>query len=1053
MPVRTISPSSGTHIGPGYSNKLTETSVNQHRMQFSSHERQHMTAKTDIAKSNIPCSQFGATSSDKPVWSLNVPPPPQLEKLDLSSVLKHDNESIQKTPYESSPVMSYGYSSDGESDITETGKLSSNNRQKTQLPLTSMTDSPNTDLTNIYIANSLTTQPSTKETGSPDVEVTQVNKANVGSAQPPQSNVSGILNLNISETCKADVSSVQSSQPNSTSTLDIATTTKVTNPSSEEVSHKEMDSRVAASKSAELIRDKLEAREGTSKDHYQNLDKRQKIKLYEKRKRYYNDSRRKYYAEKGDKKHFWYKEYEKRKKEYYHLKLYLYKEKKREQMAKILKKSKNSQDNRVDKATASIVVDSEPCTEPESSKQKESCKSVEDEEIPYSPTGSPIAFDDIDVSKSVVDEPSKITASDIKEQEVNLNYPADKLKETLMQILKAINQESSNVKEVSESHPRNTEVKSKKNESAEANDQLHTSEPTSPCSSPPKISESFLSLKTTESFLSSSSLPLPLKEILLPSSVPSPLLVQVSQPSLSDLQSSHSSSKPLSQDSLTVPFSSTCTPPSPVSAPQSLLGPTTPPLPAPSPQTIPGPTSTPPLPVPPPHSIPDAIATPPLPVPPPWSSNSGKNSSCPNIERKVDLPTSAQLKSFLGGKTHSGIPDVHPLQKSLPKYVALPPLPSSPAPPQSGQESVKETSIDIQDSYLSSVTPGDEAVPPLPPPPLPPLLEKSESYNTKQGGLGEICITDDMTEVPMDIDSDENDNSERYDFHDNNKDYKKIETLDCLDSDEGNDSERCNSHDTLEGKYESLSCQDNTKEKELIETLDCLSNTDYASETGNKDGSEGHESDRDFLALFGIYDNSPALGKEADRESTGDKEITTLVRKLMSVTSTRKPVNDQGNDIGHARVEEISTTSILGRPSSGVHALAHNEKEMKDSGTSKEPILPVSNVDFNEEVSIVPENNTPGMATKEQEADTSLRPCSKEKRKGKSSDGAIDANLKSEIEIIAPKEPPKNLICVDEILLSVKAADQPTDLQIIYADLRKTPREKPNIIRVSTFVI
>lgn len=1038
MPVRTISPSSGTHIGPGYSNKLTETSVNQHRMQFSSHERQHTTAKTDIAKSNIPCSQLGATSSDKPVWSLNVPPPPQLEKLDLSSVLKHDNESIQKTPYESSPVMSYGYSSDGESDVTETSKLSSNNRQKTQLPLTSMTDNPNTDVTNIYKANSLTTQPFTKETGSPDVVVTQVNIANVGSAQPPQSNVSGILNLNISETCKADVSSVQSSQPNSTGTLDITTTTKVTNPSSEEVSHKEMDSRVAASKSA-------------SKDHYQNLDKRQKIKLYEKRKRYYNESRRKYYAEKGDKKHFWYKEYEKRKKEYYHLKLYLYKEKKREQMAKILKEGKNSQD----KATASIVVDSEPCTEPQLPKQKESCKSVEEEEIPYSPTGSPIAFDDIDVSKSVVNESSKKTAPDIKEQEVNLNYPADKLKETLMQILKAINQESSNVKEVSESQSRNTEVKSKKNESAEANDELHPLEPTSPCSSPPKISESFLSLKTTESFLSSSSLPLPLKEILLPSSVPSPLLDKVSQPSLSDLQStSHPSSKPLSQDSLTVPFSSTCTPPSPVSAPQSLLGPTTPPLPAPSPQTIPDPTSTPPVPVPPPHSIPDAIATPPLPVPPPQSSNTGKNSSCPNIEKKVDLPTSAQLKSFLGGKTHSGIADVHSLPKSLPKYVALPPLPSSPAPPQTGQESVKETSIDIQDSYQSSVTPGDEAVPPLPPPPLPPLLEKStESYNANQGGLGEICITDDMTEVPMDIDSDEDDNSERYDFHENNKEYKKIETLDCLDSDEGNDSEQCNSHDTLEGKYESLSCRDNTKEKELIETLDCLSNTDYASEIGNKDGSEGHESDRDFLALFGIYDNSPAFGKEADRESTGDKEITTLVQKLMSVTSTRKPVNDQGNDIGHARVEEISTTSVLERPSSGVHPLAHNEKEMEDSGTSREPILPVSNVDVNKEVSIVPENNTPGMATKEQEADTSPRPCSKEKRKGKSSNGAIDANLKSEIEIIAPKEPPKNLICVDEILLSVKAADQPTDLQIIYADLRKTPREKPNIIRVSRFVI
>lgn len=1032
IPVRNMSPATGTHVGPGHPKKVVET-MNQPKMQLISHERPHMTAKTNY--NNIPCSQFGATSSDRPVWSLNVPSPPQLEKLDVSSLLKPNSGNIH-TPCESSPVMSYGNSSDGESDIAETVKTSSSSTPR-QLPHTGVTGSLSTGMTKIFKANSSTAQSPTQEMGSPNIEVTQANKACLSSAQPPSSNLSGTSNINVTDTSKANVNNVQSFHPVSTGTPDISDTIKVTDTLSGEASHvKDLTSKVATSQNSES-RDQVEARKGTSKDHYHNLDKRQKIKLYEKRKRYYLESRKKFYAEKGDKKHFWYKEYEKRKKEYYHLKLYLYKEKKREQMAN--KIHKESQDSH--KALASIAVDSEMCDEPESPKHsEENCKSVLEEDVPYSPTGSPIAFDDIDVSKSVCDKPPKKLPADEKEQEISLNFTTDKLKETLLHIMETLSQQASDVKCDDENQSGDTEAMSERNELVETRDEFSIKESTSTRPAPPKVSESFLSLKTTESFLSSSSLPLPLQEMLQPPSISSPLLdkalVPAIQPSLSDLQlTSHISSKNLPKKSSTVP--SACTPQ----------------VPAPPPQSISGPTSTPPLPVPPPQSISDPTSTTPLSVPPPQpasrptsisltfsvtsnknsvhqaSTNSGKNSSCPNSEGKAELPLSAPpMQSFLGETLQSGIPVEHSLPKCLSEYITLPPLPSSPPPPLPGQELTEEMSRYVQDSACNSVTSRDEAVPPLPPPPPPPLFERlSKLSKASTDSIQEIDITDDMTEVPMDIDSDDDKNYERND---------------CPKTREDRD-------------YESSGCQDNNEKNDNVETSDCLNNNDdtNVTENSNNKGPEGLESDKDFLALFGVHeDNSSALEEETGNKSAGDLKMTTLLRKLMNVTTTKKPVDELQTDrCGHSRVH---TPSVLERPNSGVHPMSHKEKEIDDSDSaSEQKILPVTNVNVSKEVDIVSENDTPGKTTKEQEADvTSLHSCSKINRKRKSHDGTIDASLKGEIEIITPKEPPRNLICVDEILLSVEAADQPTDLQIIYADLRKTPRGRPNVVRVSTFV-
>nr|XP_053641412.1 LOW QUALITY PROTEIN: uncharacterized protein LOC128695046 [Cherax quadricarinatus] len=148
-----------------------------------------------------------------------------------------------------------------------------------------------------------------------------------------------------------------------------------------------------------------------------HLDKKQKIRLYEKVKRFYYEAKKRYHEEKGEKKQMKYVEYEKRKKEYYDLKIYLYEEKKREYEAnkknqkENLSKSRNVRQSSKPKEKGSKQI-LEPVSTlktktPQDNTEDIGCANSEKED-PYSPTGSPILLDpefsDINVRASLLDQ-------------------------------------------------------------------------------------------------------------------------------------------------------------------------------------------------------------------------------------------------------------------------------------------------------------------------------------------------------------------------------------------------------------------------------------------------------------------------------------------------------------------------------------------------------------------------------------------------------------------------------------------------------------------------
>ncbi|KAK8739764.1 hypothetical protein OTU49_003182 [Cherax quadricarinatus] len=155
----------------------------------------------------------------------------------------------------------------------------------------------------------------------------------------------------------------------------------------------------------------------TVEERCRHLDKKQKMRLYEKVKRFYYEAKKRYHEEKGEKKQMKYVEYEKRKKEYYDLKIYLYEEKKREYEAnkknqkENLSKSRNVRQSSKPKEKGSKQI-LEPVSTlktktPQDNTEDIGCANSEKED-PYSPTGSPILLDpefsDINVRASLLDQ-------------------------------------------------------------------------------------------------------------------------------------------------------------------------------------------------------------------------------------------------------------------------------------------------------------------------------------------------------------------------------------------------------------------------------------------------------------------------------------------------------------------------------------------------------------------------------------------------------------------------------------------------------------------------
>nr|XP_045605632.1 uncharacterized protein LOC123762906 isoform X2 [Procambarus clarkii] len=197
-----------------------------------------------------------------------------------------------------------------------------------------------------------------------------------------------------------------------------------------------------------------------------HLDMKQKMRVYEKMKRCYYDAKKKYHDEKGEKKKIRYIEYERRKKEYYDLKIYLCEEKKREYVEKKKAQKENmSKQRNVHENSKPEVESTKQKLEPEveSTKQKlepepssatdkpqdnlnecpDDNENSEDgaDNDPYSPTGSPILLDPdfsaINVRASLLDVNLPFGKSlsyfeQIKEKIVNAtpSYEADKAMNT-----------------------------------------------------------------------------------------------------------------------------------------------------------------------------------------------------------------------------------------------------------------------------------------------------------------------------------------------------------------------------------------------------------------------------------------------------------------------------------------------------------------------------------------------------------------------------------------------------------------------------------------------
>lgn len=956
------------------------------------------------AECNLPGAKHGLMDTDKPVKQVNVliniPPPPPLEKLDLSSPMLEEKDAVNIQPlaHESSPVMSHDYSSDGESDVSEICKTKVASLQPSQ---TNVTNSSNDDKTERCKVNLRCALPSvTNETNTPDIDVADICKGSLSNAQPP--------NINMEET------------PNKN------TATSVSDTSGEVLKAKEIEPHHKVTAVHESSKGKLETTGGSSKDHYQNLDKKQKIRLYEKRKKYYHESRKRYYAEKGDKKKFWYKEYEKRKKEYYHLKIYLYKEKKREYYEnKILRKSQEVHSNE----------GSQLCDEAQTSEDKETSNdtAMEAEEAPYSPTASPIDYDDDDYSTDVPrsllgDAPRKQTAKendqegntlsnddydesffkiDVKasllddaprkqalgeedpERSVLLNYSTEKLKEMIMQVMDTLHQKPGD-KCNSEDQSADSEIKSKKEcESKADSDKSQSGDSTSSISLLGKTSGSLsvTSASLLQQQTSTTVTPVSVTSVLdkIPRPVPPPS-APVSLPPLL-------LSKCVLKDSV------------PTSSASLMTG------------SVPQP-------------VPSAAVLSSV------SSSTSNKQLIPELSSSLKCVSSTETpsialpgkhsefeKSDLEAKEEDSVVTSTP--QSGTSLMSLSPLPSL----QHGKEFATECIKDSEKGSRPSV-PHDDMFPPLPPPLPPPPPEEEEIARTASGSVNENEIrleeqnaSDDMTEVPMDIDSDD-------------------ETGHCHDSD-GDDNKVSDSH--------------NIKDDNVL------------SDDIDRDGAEivtCSDNDKQYLSKFGICEKkSPSVEKEMDEGSADNNHLSKLLKKLMRVSNEIKSreisEKERKSSAGikeitaekecgsSAGMKEVTTDLTLKKPSSCLDSTVLNQQEAEDCDPLREQNAPsVHSPHTGKALSPAKNKETMNIGSNASNLEETSVLSNKQEEKEKS-DTTQSGNFMNEIEIIGTKEPRKNLICVDEILLSVEAADQPPDLQIIYTDLRSDPSEMRNTVRVS----
>ncbi|KAK7066906.1 hypothetical protein SK128_004467 [Halocaridina rubra] len=140
------------------------------------------------------------------------------------------------------------------------------------------------------------------------------------------------------------------------------------------------------------------------------MDRRQKVKLYEKRKRTYYEAKKNFVTAKGELSHHLkrakFEECERLKKEFYDLKMHLYEEKKREDARKkeefVKKKKDDHETHRLAKADKVRGI-----YDPETAPLLRLSPDPEDVDAPYSPTGSPVLDDvvfQINTRSSLLDE-------------------------------------------------------------------------------------------------------------------------------------------------------------------------------------------------------------------------------------------------------------------------------------------------------------------------------------------------------------------------------------------------------------------------------------------------------------------------------------------------------------------------------------------------------------------------------------------------------------------------------------------------------------------------
>ena len=993
-------------------------------------------AITVVDYNHMSSSKYSTMNIDKPVKQIiNIPPPPPLENFDLNSPYPGQGiGNIQSLPYESSPAISHGNSSDDESDLTESCKTDLINAHP---PLAHVADTSNVDVTETNKTGMCSTRPPvTNVTVTPDVDVTKICKASLSSAQPP-------------ETMKVD-------SPNVNTACATYTPSKIISKASQRELQLETVTEPKASK------DKEEITEGVSKDHYQHLDKRQKMKLYEKRKKYYYESRKRYHAEKDEKKKIWYKEYLKRKKDYYHLKIYLYKEKKKEDVENKLRKS-----NTEDRTSEVLKGDSQLCDKKEASEPREASSNIARvaEEMPYSPSGSPVDYDNFyshNVQASVLDVPRKQTVdkqdqedsnilncptSTLKEMDKNdedffnidvqasllddvprrqtmdqkdqdgsniLNCPTSTLKEMIIQVMNTLHQQPADVKCNPQDQSADPEVKSKEEYESKVNaDKSQPFNSTSSIPSQAKTSESLhnpstsltTSLQQTPKIVPSVTVSSTLGMTPLPTPLPSH--TPFSQPSCG-------SSKGVLEDS--------------------------------SPQPVPSPTTV--------HSL-TFSSTSVKHMSHDQSSSYMKTISTPKTVNSVDLPSSAPpLKYPTVGKSQPEVQNDHSVPSSTPESdTLLPPLPSLPALPHHGKQ-LGDDSTKSSPKDSGPLLRHGNVFPPLPPPPPPPITV--EEINRKISGsiyenndrLQEQNAFDDMTEVPMDIDSDnettdyddyDRDDNVMSDYHDNARDDH---VLSDYHDNVRDGNVMSDYHDNVrDGNVES-DCHDNDIHGNEVSYC-------HDSDKGDIEVASSCDSDKEFLSLFGIHENeSPSLEEKSD----DNLHMRKLLKKLMKVNNTNESVDTLQSECGpNTAMDQVTNDSTRERPSTSLNPATHNQQEMDCNPLRIQNVPSVSNLNLDQTVS--PSQNKEIVEVGSQKRKVEVLSNSSCKPDGKMIlpfDTTQSASPRTEIEIIEMKEPPKNLICVDELLMSVEAADQPPDLQIIYTDLRDYSGGKKNI-RVSTF--